>query len=149
MNLREDFSNMFEYDRWANTQWIQVTKDMGEESILMHNIEGQIVWLCRIEGTKFWKPTIEEFALHQERSTRNWKRFLMGADLQMLISYETSQGDHYDNTVAEIVRHVINHGTYHRGQLRGIAGERGIAFPETDYIAFMRKDAPARPGLLV
>jgi uncharacterized damage-inducible protein DinB len=64
---------------------------------------------------------------------------LLGADLQRVVSYISLQGVAYNNSVSEIVRQVINHGTYHRGQLRGIAGERGIEFPETDFIAYLRE----------
>jgi uncharacterized damage-inducible protein DinB len=39
----------------------------------------------------------------------------------------------------EVVRHVINHGTYHRGQLRMLAELDGIAWPETDMIFFFRE----------
>lgn len=88
-----------------------------------------------------WTPTLEEFPMHLECSIRNWKRMILGADLQRMISYTTFQGVACDNKVSEIVMHVINHGTYHRGQIRGIAGERGVEFPETDYIRFLRESA--------
>ena len=141
MGQREELSSMFDYDRWANLQWWPIAKQMGEEDILLHNLLAQTIWLSRIEGTARWEPTVEEFPLHLERSTRNWKRMLLGADFQRMVSYTTTLGTPYDNTVGEIVRHVINHGTYHRGQLRGIAGERKIEFPETDYIAYLRDNA--------
>lgn len=138
MSAREELSSLFDYDRWANLQWVAPANAMAQQSILLHIVEAQVIWLTRIEGTPPWQPTLDEFAIHLDRSIGRWKRFLLGADLGALISYTTSRGDHYDSQVSEIVRHVINHGTYHRGQLRGIAGERGVEFPETDYIHFMR-----------
>ena len=111
---------------------------MDRADILLHIVKAQVIWLTRIEGTPMWEPTLEEFPLHLDRSIGRWKRFLLGADLGAEISYTTSQGQHFDNKVSEIVRHVINHGTYHRGHLRGLAEERGVEFPETDYILFAR-----------
>jgi uncharacterized damage-inducible protein DinB len=138
MTVREELSSMFDYDRWANLQWWEPAKSMGKEEILLHVVHAQIIWLTRIEGTPVWEPTLEDYPLHLDRSIGRWKRFLLGADLGAVISYTNSAGDHYDSKVSEIIRHVINHGTYHRGQLRGIAGERGVAFPESDYIHFVR-----------
>jgi len=129
---------MFDYDRWANLQWLDAANSLGKQDILLHIVEAQVTWLTRIEGTPVWQPTLEDFGIHLDRSVGRWKRFLLGADLGKVISYTTSRGDHYDSEVSEIIRHVINHGTYHRGQLRGIAGERGMDFPETDYIHFVR-----------
>ncbi len=141
MSTREDLSGMFDYDQWANVKWMAAAHEIGQESILLHILNAQIIWLSRIEGTAIWEPTLADYPLHVERSVRSWKRCLFGADLQKLVSYTTLLGVPYDNTVGEITRHVINHGTYHRGQLRGIAGERGIEFPETDYIAYLRESA--------
>ena len=141
MGQREDLSSMFDYDQWANLRWWPVAKEMGQEEILLHNLIAQIIWLSRIEGTPIWEPSVDQYPLQVERATRSWKRMLLGADLQRTVSYKTTLGTPYDNTVGEIVRHVINHGTYHRGQLRGIAGERGIEFPETDYVFYLRENA--------
>jgi uncharacterized damage-inducible protein DinB len=139
MGQREELSSMFDFDCWANQKWMQPARSLAQEHVLLHVVEAQIIWLARIQGTPTWQPSLEEFGLHLDKSTRNWKRFLMGADLGQLVTYANSRGEQYTNSVTEIVRHVINHGSYHRGQLRGIAGERGIEFPETDYIAFARE----------
>jgi uncharacterized damage-inducible protein DinB len=42
--------------------------------------------------------------------------------------------------VSDIAAHVVNHGTYHRGQLRERAEADGLDdFPETDLILFFRQ----------
>ncbi len=40
---------------------------------------------------------------------------------------------------AEVLRHVVNHGTYHRGQVAALLKLHGIDFPETDYISWKNK----------
>jgi uncharacterized damage-inducible protein DinB len=141
MNHREELSSMFDYDRWANLKWMHAAQELGQESILLHVVDAQIIWLSRIESMPRWAPTIEQFPLHLERSIRNWKRMLLGADLDRIVSYTTLQGADMNNKLSEIVRHVINHGTYHRGHLRGLADAKRVDFPETDYIAFLRDNA--------
>src|SRR5438128_6549601 len=121
MSIREELSSMFDYDRWANLEWLEPAKAMEKEEVLLHMVQGQIIWLTKIEGTPPWQPSWDEYVTHMERSIGRWKRFMLGADLGAVISYRTSAGDNYESQVSEIVRHVINHGTYHRGQLRGIA----------------------------
>ena len=37
---------------------------------------------------------------------------------------------------AEVLRHVVNHGTYHRGQVAALLKVHGVDFPETDYISW-------------
>jgi uncharacterized damage-inducible protein DinB len=141
MNYREELSSMFDYDRWANLQWMPLAGLMSQQPVLLHIVSAQVRWLSRIEDTPEWQPSMPDFALHLDRSIRSWKRFILGADLSKVIYYTTSDGMNYNNSVSEIVRHVVNHGTYHRGQLRGIASERGFEFPETDYITFLRDNA--------
>ena len=148
--LREDLSSLFDYDLWANTKWREAATEMGQRDVLRHIVQAQGIWLSRVQGTPVWQVSEDDLTLQMERVNRSWKRVLLGADLHQSIPYETSRGEKFDNTIIEIVRHVINHGTYHRGQLRGIAGERGIDFPETDYIAFVREGSRtrARAGVL-
>ena len=141
MGQREELSSMFEYDQWANLKWMGPAHETGQESVMLHIVDAEIIWLSRIEGTPRWQPTLEDYPMHVQRSTRNWKRMLMGADLQAVVSYTNFQGEQHENSICEITSHVINHGTYHRGHLRGIAGERGLPFPETDYIAYLRDNA--------
>ncbi len=40
---------------------------------------------------------------------------------------------------AEVLRHVVNHGTYHRGQIAALLKLHGIDFPETDYISWKNR----------
>lgn len=138
MSHREDLAGLIEYDRWANQRWAGPAEQLGRQDILLHVLQAQIIWLSRLEGTVPWTATWESFSMELDRSLRSWQRFLFDADLSHVVSYETSAGVPYENTVVEIARQVLNHGTYHRGHLRGLAEAASIEFPETDYILFCR-----------
>lgn len=56
-----------------------------------------------------------------------------------VINYTNSAGDVFSSTVGEILMHVCNHGTYHRGQLAKMLKQAGYAVPLTDYIMLKRK----------
>jgi uncharacterized damage-inducible protein DinB len=52
--------------------------------------------------------------------------------------YTATEGIAYDTFVADILTHVVNHSTYHRGQIARLVAECGGEVAQTDYIAFAR-----------
>lgn len=53
--------------------------------------------------------------------------------------YKNLKGERFKQPVVEILLHVFNHGTYHRGQLVNMLRQAGIEkIPATDYIVFSR-----------
>jgi uncharacterized damage-inducible protein DinB len=72
------------------------------------------------------------------------------------IDYADSLGDHTRNetisftfigggsgtmTREDIVLHVVNHGTYHRGHVAGMMHRHGVKAPTTDYPVFLKSAA--------
>lgn len=93
-----------------------------------------------------------------------WEQFLKslgGGDLGCAVGYTSTEGVAYRSTLGEILTHVFNHATYHRGQIAllvsGLGGQRAV----THFIAFtcIRRSDEARslrlkkarevPGLVV
>lgn len=62
-----------------------------------------------------------------------WHSVLSQRDLGEVIHYQNLAGVPQSRALVDIALHVINHGTYHRGQLREMATD---GFPETDFILF-------------
>ena len=134
MNIQE----LFDYDLWATKRWIPAAEAMGETHLLAHILASSQVWLGRC---KHEEPDSREdlgLDVRLEQSHAAWQAFLENANLQDKVFYTNTRGESFTNTIEEIVQHVINHGTYHRGHLRGIAEERRVDFPETDLILFIR-----------
>ena len=48
------------------------------------------------------------------------------------------KGERWTYRLAEILAHVVNHGTYHRGQLAHLLRDSGMAAPSTDYLIFVQ-----------
>ena len=46
---------------------------------------------------------------------------------------------------AEVLRHVVNHGTYHRGQVAVLLKRHEMDYPETDYISWKNARNAAAP----
>lgn len=134
----------FDYDRWANHLWIDRIggfKNIGRaHAILEHILSAQRIWLKRI-GVEF-QPQQEDISLRDlfDVTSQAWVDVFKAIAPEETITYVTMRGDQFSNTLEQIAIHVINHGTYHRGQLRGLAESEGFEnFPETDFILYLRE----------
>jgi uncharacterized damage-inducible protein DinB len=54
------------------------------------------------------------------------------------VHYADLRGEAQLSRVGESVRHLVNHGSYHRGQLVTMLRQLGHAAPNTDLIAYYR-----------
>lgn len=144
MELSKFIIRGLHYDRWANRQWIN---SMGgfknlqrAQEILEHIYQAQQIWLDRfgvkVEMEKADMALTELF----DMSIRAWIEVIETSDVDEVVEYQNSRGEEFAQPLSQIALHVINHGTYHRGQLRGLAEADGFYnFPETDLILFLRE----------
>ena len=64
-------------------------------------------------------------------------------DAGRLIDYKSFAGEPFTNTLGQIVQHVVNHGTYHRGQVATMLRQLGAQAISSDLICFYReRDSP-------
>jgi uncharacterized damage-inducible protein DinB len=61
------------------------------------------------------------------------------ADLAATFAYTNYQGASFANTRAEVLTHMFNHHTHHRGQAHGLLSHAGAAPPELDFIFYLRE----------
>lgn len=59
-------------------------------------------------------------------------------DVTRIVEYRTLAGNAYADRLGDLFRHVVNHSTYHRGQVATQLRQLGQAPPGTDLIAFLR-----------
>lgn len=80
--------------------------------------------------------------LHRIRDERNALVQSFGdADLARAIEYRLMSGKAFRSTFDDMFRHVVNHATYHRGQLATLLRQVGHKAPATDYILYRRDKA--------
>jgi uncharacterized damage-inducible protein DinB len=63
--------------------------------------------------------------------------------LDRTIRYENPPGTTWTYALGEMVRHTVNHSTYHRGQVASLLRQLGTAPPATDYLVFLDEGTPA------
>lgn len=76
-----------------------------------------------------------------EEGTERWLKFIdnyPNDNFGEVINYTNTEGKKFSISVLEIITHVINHGTYHRGQIALLMRQLELNPAVTDYIVHQR-----------
>lgn len=162
---RDDIKNLFEYNDWANDILVDMlAAAFGEHTDLrtgvapmvieiqetaVHIVSALHIWRMRWQGTSlsyFMDP--EPYATaqrmrecyHSER-TRLWEFFNgLNSDecLNRVYAYTSTRGEPFEQPLAAMMQHVVNHSSYHRGQItaRLMALGFGDMIVGTDFAAW-------------
>jgi uncharacterized damage-inducible protein DinB len=118
-------------------------------AILNHIYRAEAVWLSRVLGQpgaqlahiadaesvdvlrQLWPPVNQGWL--------DWAALLTddAASTQM-VPHRDSRGNSHELPAWQIVMHVVNHGSYHRGQATRLMREAGITPPATDLVIYYR-----------
>jgi uncharacterized damage-inducible protein DinB len=115
---------------------------------LSHVYRAELIWLKRVQGQPDAKladvdSPADLNALGQawpelHRTWIDWSRSLSSEDLQSPLVFRSMQGAESQLPLWQIVMHVVNHGSYHRGQVATMLRQSGIKPPGTDLMIFYR-----------
>jgi len=117
---------------------------------VLHLWDAEMVWFSRVQGNspsewpskKFsgGKPEMLKGWINTSTDLLQWVKEKNVEFLREPISYKSMKGDKYENTMEEILFHLINHGTYHRGQIITLLREVGVnQLVSTDLITWFRE----------
>lgn len=124
-----------------------LTADKSVLGTLLHVFGADRLWLQRIHGhapSTLLQPEDRDFARLQEAWPavhRGWKEWAAGlSDAQAIenVSYRDMAGHPYQQPAWQIVLHVVNHGTHHRGTVAGFLRAMGHPPPKLDLIFYYR-----------
>jgi uncharacterized damage-inducible protein DinB len=158
-----DLQRHIRYSNWASGLLLEAVRTLpaGElerpTGISHHSILGTMthlhfadwIWYTRVAGP-IEKPADTLDALEREWPDlqRRWEAFCGGlsdADLARPVPYRSIRGYDAVANVEQVVMHLVNHGTLHRGQVMGMIRQLGITPPGTDllhyYMTAMQKAA--------
>jgi uncharacterized damage-inducible protein DinB len=63
------------------------------------------------------------------------------ADFLLSLRYRNMAGEEHEDPIGEILSHVFNHQTHHRGQAHDLLSQTEVAPPSIDLIYFMRESS--------
>lgn len=157
------FLDLFAYNAWANRRIFDAVAALPEEQYLRdlksshggihgtlaHIVWAEQLWLHRWVGKP--NPAVPQGAelksLGEVRSC--WEAveaergsFLAGFNEQRLedtIRVQPSSGGAFTHTFRQMFRHLINHSSYHRGQIVTLLRQLGSRPPNTDLIRYYRR----------
>jgi len=76
-----------------------------------------------------------------ENDLRKFVRTLSAPDLERVVTYRNTKGHAFSNPMWQMLQHLVNHGTYHRGQITPMLRQLGATPLATDMIAFYREQS--------
>jgi uncharacterized damage-inducible protein DinB len=80
--------------------------------------------------------------LHQDRLWETWINNASLAALEHVFAYQNTRKEHFKQPVYQMLLHVFNHSTYHRGQIVTMLRQLGAdKIPNTDFIGWSRTNA--------
>ena len=151
-----------DYSAWASRRVLDAAAKLSEEeltrdfntadknvvSTLAHTFAADRIWLQRIQG-----GPLATFITDQDRQVKTlqtewpalhqrwnqWATPLTDQDFQAKASYKDLKGNPYTTPLWQILLHVVNHATHHRGQVSGFLRSMGHTPPPLDLIAFYRQ----------
>jgi uncharacterized damage-inducible protein DinB len=163
----EEMRVLYDYNAWANHRELDAASALTPEQFLkpMHSSFSSIrdtlahicgaewIWLERFQGrspsslpdTAQFRDVADLRAHWDELEGRllTFVRGLTQADLDRVLEYNTLKFGMYSNPLWQSMQHVVNHGTYHRGQITTMLRQLGAQPNLTDLMHFYRERAVA------
>jgi len=151
---------LYEYNHWANERIFEAvsritpeeyTKDMQSShrsvrDTFVHIISAEWIYLQRVSGTSpkaLWSPpdfpTVSKLRERWAELSREQMAFIHNLTEEQLkkpITYINLAGEPFTYPLWQILQHVVNHSSYHRGQITTMVRQLGAKPEATDFLLF-------------
>lgn len=157
--------NFARFNTWANDRIAHFLSKQKEERMfefvgssfpsiqktVYHIHDAETAWMNRINQIQNPKWPFGHENANFSDSLEKWKISYTGFEeyvlntpsdgLRKMIHYSDSRGNKYTNVLLDIIMHLINHTTYHRGQIVTQIRNLGITdrMAPMDFIYYLRK----------
>jgi len=160
---------LYEYNSWANHRTLEICVPLSAEEFtrdlhssfpsvrdtLAHIYGAEWIWLERWLGhTPAGLPKPADFPdlaavrARWQKLEADLQAFVAGLDTDKLnapMEVRTLDGTRYAQPLWQMMQHLVNHGSYHRGQVVTFLRQLGHKATSTDLIRFYRdRDAGAK-----
>ncbi len=161
--MKAHFETFARYNAWANQRLYtavaevpdaQYHEDRGAffgsvHGTLNHILVGDRAWLTRITGEGTPPASLDQIlcegfaTLRQARTAEDDRivRVVGGMDEARLagtLKYRNMRGEDMEQPLAQVLAHVFNHQTHHRGQAHTLLSQMGYEAPPLDLVYFLR-----------
>ena len=160
-----DLRTLFAFNSWARGRMLDAVgalpegayrKDLGNSfgsvhGTVVHILGAEELWLKRWHGespTSLVSPdafaSFAEIRRRWDQLESEYQRFLAALTEEAVlrvIRHRDTRGNAYATPLWQMMQHVVNHSTYHRGQVTTMLRQLGARQVATDLIMYYRQQA--------
>ena len=158
---KQDIEKLYRYNRWANTQVLDFAAKLTPEQFvrdlqtshrsvrgtLAHILAAEWIWLERWKGVSPTAlldpadfPTVDSVRTRLSDVETECEKFIGGLTDQKLdepLTYTNTRGEQWTYTHSQMLQHVANHSSYHRGQVVTLLRQLGAEVLPVDLLVFV------------
>jgi uncharacterized damage-inducible protein DinB len=163
---RDAIRTLYAYNRWATGCLLDaarrvtpadLTRDLRTShgslrGTLVHTLWSEWIWLQRWLGESPQRvfaeeefPDVDAIAARWGEVHRGQQDFVAALTDERLatrLAYHNVQGRGCEYPLAHMMQHVVNHSSYHRGQIVTLLRQVGHTPPATDFLVFFDEGGP-------
>ena len=160
IGIQDYIKHACNYTYWANRRYIAVAEGLSPEqlhkkqghswddvqSVLLHMLSSEMVWLGRWNGESPKGhldpgdyPTLSLIKEKWEQVEREMRLFIgrqTEASLETEVTYSNFAGQTFHVPLWQMLMHVPNHETHHRGELAAMFALMNVPHPEEEVIQY-------------
>jgi uncharacterized damage-inducible protein DinB len=162
--MKELILQISAYNLWANQLLLDTINQLPEEKhrqtvassfdsllkTVLHMWDAEFIWWQRLKlSERIVRPgenftgSMKEAAENLLQQDRQWNEWVGNAQehmLQHVFLYQNTKKEQFKQPVYQMLLHLFNHNTYHRGQLVTMLRQLGVEkMPPTDFIVWSRR----------
>ncbi len=160
MDIKDYIRQAYDYMYWATGRYFAVAERITDaqlhqaqghswgdvQATLVHMMSSEWVWLQRWNGTspkahldQADYPTLAILKKRWDELQLEMRAFIEAQtpeSLQVAITYTNFRGETFHVPLWQMLVHVANHETHHRGELAGMYALMGVDHPEDEMIQY-------------
>lgn len=162
--MKELLTQLATYNIWANQKIMETILSLPDEKqiaevpssfnslykTVLHMWDAESAWWQRMKlheriiiPSENFNGTIRDIINGLAQQNQQWQDWVSNASdnaLDHVFQYQNSKKEQFKQPIFQMLMHVFNHGTYHRGQLINMLRQLGVEkVPQTDFVVWSRK----------
>jgi uncharacterized damage-inducible protein DinB len=156
--------NHLAYTAWASRRLLDAVAQIPSEQLtrdfqtadrnvigtLAHVFAADRIWLARVTGATPGAfltdadrhlPVLQKDWPELHARWQQWAAQLTDESVRSIVEFKDTKGNPHRLVLWQIILHVVNHGTHHRGQVSGFLRSMGHTPPPLDLALFFREQA--------
>jgi len=168
MISKQDIEFLYRYNRWANRTVLEtvgaLTSDQFNQKLggsipsvretLVHLMGAEWIWLQRWKGVspkallnaaEF--PDLDSIKARWrdiEREQMDFVGQVTDSSLEQPLRYVNLKGQTFEYPLGRALQHLVNHGSYHRGQVTNFLRQLGAQPAATDLLVYFEVEAKSK-----